>query len=340
MVASKEANALNATILQSENERLRTLLIQYQEAAKIRESTALNPHKVLSLNEVLSAKLLEENSDVPEMETPVYRRASFAGAIIFFIVLAGTAALAYKFRAKLGFGKSRTGTTIQPSAQSPVVKLDQYKVLAPKAYFHNAPDENTRRMAWMINSNDTINALKETPDFIYTEFFNSKNQLSKGWLRKKDLVTLDKSVNGFNNSLPSVNAENNITKLELVRAARFLSNGKNREGLTIYGRLAKSGVTEAMYQYGDLALKGKNTAISCKQGIDWLNKAARKNSTAAKRTLGFLYMFANNQDILTASDYGYCSVQRDSARGAAFLIDAVSEGDTLAIRFLEQMHKR
>ncbi len=339
LVASKEANALNAVILQSENERLRTLIIQYQEAAKSRDSLGLNPHKVLSLNEVLSAKIIDEPEVMPETDNPVIKRNSIAGILLLLIILMVAAGVAYKFRKKLGFAETPATTNFKPAEPKPVVKYGQYKVMAPKAYFHNAPDENTKRMAYMVKSSDTITALKETNDFIYTEFYNNKNQLSKGWLRKKDLFALDKSSNSTNISPPVALAENNKDENELSRAAKLLANDQYAEAVLIYGNLAKKGVAEAMYQFGDLALKGKNDEINCQEGIEWINKAAIKNYTAAKRTLGFLYMFAGNEPILNSNDYNSCAIKKDSARGARYLIEAVSEGDTIAIRYLEQINK-
>ena len=339
-VASKETNALNATILQSENERLRTLVIQYQEAAKAREAIALNPHKVLSLNEVLSAKLQEENQDVPETSPPVIsKRASIAGVFILIMLLAGAAGLAYKFRKKLGFSKSTPNRTVKPAVQKPAPKNGIYKVMVPKAYFHNTPQEGTKRTAYMINSGDTLTALRESGDFIYIEFYNAKKQLSKGWLRKKDLLELDKSSNSPNISPPTGTLVNDKDEDELVRADALLNSDQYQAALTIYGKLARQGVARAMYQYGDLAMRGKNDEINCLEGMEWINKAATKNYVPAKRTLGFLYLFAGDESMLIGNDYIPCPFAKDSARGAKLLVEAVSEGDTAAIRFLEQISR-
>jgi len=339
LVGSSEANALNATILQSENERLRTLLIQYQEAEKSRDSAAVNTHKVLSLNEVLSANALEETPNIPEIEKPVTRRDPIAWTFAVLIILGGAAGLVYNFREMLGITKSPNTSSIQPVVPNPIAKYGLYRVLSLKAYFHNTPDENTKRMAYMVNSNDTVTAFKETNNFIYTEFYNSKNQLSKGWLRKKDLISLNKFSTSTNNSPPVVNVENNKVENELSSAAKLLANDQYPEALLIYSKLAKQGVPEAMYQYGNLALKGKNDELNCLEGIEWINKAADKNYTAAKRTLGFLYMFAGNGSIMITNDYIPCPFKKDTIKGAKFLIEAVSEGDTTAMRYLEQINK-
>ena len=65
----------------------------------------------------------------------------------------------------------------------------KYKIIS-KAYFHNEPDESTRRNAFVVHWNNayaTINALDEENGFVYVVFRNHQNQTSKGWLRKKDL---------------------------------------------------------------------------------------------------------------------------------------------------------
>ena len=69
----------------------------------------------------------------------------------------------------------------------------KYKIVS-KAYFHNKPDESTRRNAFVVHWNNayaTLNALDEENGFVYVVFKNDQNQTSKGWLRKKDLKPVD-----------------------------------------------------------------------------------------------------------------------------------------------------
>jgi|GEM_PF-6029844 len=69
---------------------------------------------------------------------------------------------------------------------------ERYKILE-KAYFHDQPDERTRRQAFINhwnNSYATLQALDEKNGFIYVVFRNHQNQTSKGWLRKKDLKVI------------------------------------------------------------------------------------------------------------------------------------------------------
>ena len=70
---------------------------------------------------------------------------------------------------------------------------ERYKII-DKAYFHNQPDESTRRNAFVNhwnNSYATLQPLDEKNGFIYVEFRNHLNQTSKGWLRKKDLKPIE-----------------------------------------------------------------------------------------------------------------------------------------------------
>ena len=68
--------------------------------------------------------------------------------------------------------------------------LGSYKVRS-RAYFHNQPDETTRRNAFIVHWNNAIlHPLKEENDFVYVVFTNDEGQTSRGWLRKKDLIKL------------------------------------------------------------------------------------------------------------------------------------------------------
>jgi len=79
------------------------------------------------------------------------------------------------------------------SANPPVTNsVARYTVASDKAYFHNEPDESTRRAAYMIPSNEVVlQPLQERNGFIYVVFTNSSGQTSKGWLRKEDLKLIE-----------------------------------------------------------------------------------------------------------------------------------------------------
>jgi len=79
----------------------------------------------------------------------------------------------------------------EPARTATTAALGQYKVLA-KAYFHNAPDESTRRKAFITHWNNAVlTPVEEKNGFFYIVFTNHLGQTSKGWIRKKDLQKLN-----------------------------------------------------------------------------------------------------------------------------------------------------
>ena len=71
-----------------------------------------------------------------------------------------------------------------------VASGDEYTVIA-KAYFHNSPDENSRRNSYMTHSNNVIlHPIEEKNGYIYVVYTNHHGQIIKGWLNKKDLKPL------------------------------------------------------------------------------------------------------------------------------------------------------
>ncbi len=76
----------------------------------------------------------------------------------------------------------------QDEPEKKVISVGRYKV-RNVAYFHNQPDESTRRPANINHWNNAIlNAINEQDGFIYVIFTNDEGVVSKGWLRKKDLI--------------------------------------------------------------------------------------------------------------------------------------------------------
>ena len=64
----------------------------------------------------------------------------------------------------------------------------RYKV-RNKAYFHNDPDPETKREAFIIHWNNAVlKPIDEKNGFIYVVFTNHLGQTSKGWLSKEDLI--------------------------------------------------------------------------------------------------------------------------------------------------------
>jgi serine/threonine-protein kinase len=75
--------------------------------------------------------------------------------------------------------------------EKPSGNSGNYKVVAERAFFHNEPDVNTRRNAWMIPSKDLVKVISERNGFFYVEFTNTSGQTSKGWLKKSDLQKVE-----------------------------------------------------------------------------------------------------------------------------------------------------
>jgi eukaryotic-like serine/threonine-protein kinase len=231
-----------------------------------------------------------------------------------------------------------TATTASQPVK-PRTVIGQYKVQVARAYFHNEPDPSSRRGAYLIPSNDVITALDEKNGFIYTEFTNNKGQTSKGWVQKSDLVTLD-DWHRQDSAQQAVRLKQEDINSQLQDARNFLSNNEIKEALYIYDYLAQQEVPEAMYQWGNLALQRKNDAIDCKEGWNWIQKASDKGYVPAKRTLGFLYLFADSDEILKINEYDNCQYERNVFKGTKLLTEAMFSGDTTAKRLLDELNIR
>ncbi|MBC7913924.1 MAG: serine/threonine protein kinase [Pyrinomonadaceae bacterium] len=64
----------------------------------------------------------------------------------------------------------------------------KYTLGVKKAFFYSKPDESTRRGAFLVHWNNAeLTSMDEKNGFIYVVFFNTTGQVTKGWLRKRDL---------------------------------------------------------------------------------------------------------------------------------------------------------
>ena len=179
--------------------------------------------------------------------------------------------------------------------------------MASHAYFFRDASEYTRTNAYVTPNNATATAFDERNDFLYAEMVDQKGQRVQGWLRKQDLMTLEnwrkrnKTINTLELQDPGIIGQ-------LQNARQLLSNGKTVEALIIYNTLSRQQVPEAMYQYGKLALQNVNLNISCTEAFNLLKKAEATGYIPAKRTLGFLYSFADNKKVLQQNSfYQRCS---------------------------------
>ncbi len=67
-----------------------------------------------------------------------------------------------------------------------------YTVTVRQVYFHNEPDESTRRNAFINRWNKAVlKPLDEKNGFVYIVYTNQWGQTSKGWMLKKHLTPID-----------------------------------------------------------------------------------------------------------------------------------------------------
>ena len=62
-----------------------------------------------------------------------------------------------------------------------------YYLVVSQTYFHNAPDESTKRSAYLIQG-QLVFIEKTENGFGYTEYINTRGQTTKGWLKMSDLM--------------------------------------------------------------------------------------------------------------------------------------------------------
>ncbi len=90
--------------------------------------------------------------------------------------------------------QASTANTVNFSKKLPAENnenLGEYKVKS-RAYFHDQPDDNTRRNAFIVHWNNAVlKPLDEQQGFIYVVFTNHLGQTSKGWLNKNDLMKIN-----------------------------------------------------------------------------------------------------------------------------------------------------
>jgi eukaryotic-like serine/threonine-protein kinase len=315
------------------------------EALKVLEKETIRLRKE---NEELQRSLLKFQQTKPpnqysQVENTPQRKKGNSGKWWLFLLLALVLGfVAYTFmRSEPVENNTQVQDTATTASQpvKPRTVIGQYKVQVARAYFHNEPDPSSRRGAYLIPSNDVITALDEKNGFIYTEFTNNKGQTSKGWVQKSDLVTLD-DWHRQDSAQQAVRLKQEDINSQLQDARNFLSNNEIKETLYIYDYLAQQEVPEAMYQWGNLALQRKNDAIDCKEGWNWIQKASDKGYVPAKRTLGFLYLFADSDEILKINEYDNCQYERNVFKGTKLLTEAMFSGDTTAKRLLDELNIR
>ena len=346
LTASKtELKGTNLEALQNENqklleekEQLQNILLQYQDAYGKKEREIESLRASISNAGIGTNTISDRESYRPV--TPQKKGFSKISVVFLLLLTLGLGAFAaYTLLFKKGNRAVTTSATPPDTTANNNLSeenrtvIGQYKVGADRVYFYNRPDESTRRNAYLINSEEaTINALEEKDGFVYTEFTNSRGQVSKGWLRKQDLLTPEAWTRRRNEAARL--SQQQIAQ-QLQTAKQLLEENNLPASLDIYKKLSDQQVPEAMFYYGDLALRNKNQNIACATAIDLVERASDKNYVEAKRTLGFLYLFAESAQILKVSNYDRCEYQKDAVQGTKLLMEAILSGDTTARRILD-----
>jgi hypothetical protein len=90
--------------------------------------------------------------------------------------------------------RTKPKSLVVPTAQDePSKQLGAYTVTKPKVFFHNAPDETTKRKAFINHWNKAVlKPLDDVNGFVYVEYTNHEGQTSRGWMLKKELTPLNR----------------------------------------------------------------------------------------------------------------------------------------------------
>lgn len=202
------------------------------------------------------------------------------------------------------------------------------EIITPPAYEHHYPKKNK----WNWQNFLMLFLMLVIVGGIAYALWNSssKNNQNASDTKKNNTVAKDANNNGLDEK----------TKTSLRNARMFMDKGELPKALWIYKNLVPQEVPEAMYQYGKLALQSRNANIKCVEAVNYLIKASNKDYTPARTTLGFLYAFGNDQQLLEQYGFNRCNFVQNMPRGAKLLMEATLQGDTTAARFLEELNRR
>ncbi len=313
--------------LKKENERLRNELIQLRRQAP---TPAFKNQPPPLPADVIATPL-----------PPAKKDSNFGGILLAFLLTVVVIAGVYYFIKK---------DDRQQKLPEPVSKTDslgrnrvvgEYIVTADRAYFYNEPSEDSRRNAYAIASSEIIKAMDEKNGYIYSEITNDRGITSKGWLRKQDMVTLSAWLASNRNQAPpgDVMSEEEIS-LKLNEARVMLASKRTQAAVLIYKELSDKGVPEATYQYANMALQNQHNQLSCNDAFNMLRKLSDNGYVPAKRTVGFLYAFADDDPVLLQNNYDRCNFIKDVNKGSKLLMEVMVIGDTTARRLLDDLNAK
>ncbi|SFQ40962.1 protein kinase domain-containing protein [Parafilimonas terrae] len=157
-------------------------------------------------------------------------------------------------------------------------------------------------------------------------------------LNNKSNVINNNAKNVLSDSLLHITTE----QQQQLNNARDLLKANNKDAaLDIYQQLSQQEIAQAMFQYANLALQGKNDRLDCNEAFEMLTKASDKNYLPAKTTLGFLYAFANDENTLKQLNYyARCVFPLNVSKGADLLMQSTVQGDVTAEQWLSKLDKK
>lgn len=304
-----------------EKEQLEQQLLQYQRTSETSNS-------IPSSGSYRNIKKAESHTKTVHHKLPVSKGTIKRKIILTVFVLIAISALVFSLI------KYQNGDAISFKLKTPI---GEYKIIARRAYFYNEANANTKTNSFANQNNGSVKAFNEKNGFLYAEITDQKGTISKGWLRKQDVMKSDEWAKRSKGSEPGQGRING----QLQNAGSFLNSGKTVEALIIYSSLSKQEVPEAMYQYGKLALQNINHNITCTEGFNLLKKAAEKGYVPAKRTLGFLYVFAEDKIMLLQNNYyERCTFSLNLKKGTKLLMEAALAGDATASDLLDDLNAK
>ena len=153
---------------------------------------------------------------------------------------------------------------------------------------------------------------------------------------------------GMLHSITVDDTSNNLTaeqqqqvNTQMQQARDLMRENKKDDALDIYAQLSQQDIPQAMFQYANFALQNKNSRIDCDEAFSLLAKASDENYLPAKTTLGFLYSFANDEDLLKQLNYySRCVFPSNISKGAHLLMESTLQGDVTAAHWLDELNKR
>ncbi len=84
-------------------------------------------------------------------------------------------------------------TPVDNAEDDQTQKSAKYTLSATRAYFYSDANENSRRDNFLAKWNSPeLTAIDDKNGFIYVEFFTINGEITKGWLRKRDLRRIGK----------------------------------------------------------------------------------------------------------------------------------------------------